>query len=153
MKDITRQLVGKRALRLISVLALALFFCVCAGSAILPAGDGGSLPPPGLGDTLAGYVVKMSLALLLFGVAGYAAAKFLPRFFKAGSPGRLRVISALSLGRDAVYIFQTGPDVVALFVSRGGATLLGKWRLDEWEDYEASLSEIAYADRRAKDSG
>ncbi|MDR1020887.1 MAG: hypothetical protein LBL73_09020 [Synergistaceae bacterium] len=139
-------------MRLILVLALALFFCVCASSVTLAAGDV-LPPPPGLGDTLAGYVVKMSLALLLFGVAGYAAAKFLPRFFKAGSPGRLRVISALSLGRDAVYIFQTGPDVVALFVGRGGATLLGKWRLDEWEDYEASLSEIAYADQRAKGSG
>jgi flagellar biogenesis protein FliO len=150
MRDITRQLVKKLALRLISMFALALFFCERAGCAALAADV--DVPVPGMGDTLAGYVGKMSLALLLFGVAGYAAAKYLPRFFRAGNSGALRVISALSLGRDAVYVFQAGPDVIALFVGKGGATLLGRWPLDEWEDYEASLSPQR-ADTRAKDGG
>jgi flagellar biogenesis protein FliO len=152
MKNITRLLVRKRALRLISVAALALFFYICAAGPICAA-SGDVVPQPSLGAALSGYIERMLLALAFFAAAAFAAAKFLPRFFKKGGAGRLRMIGAMSLGRDAVYIIQTGPDVVALFVGKSGSVVLGRWRLDEWEDYEASLEESAREGQRTKDSG
>jgi flagellar biogenesis protein FliO len=153
MKNITRLLVKKRALRLILVAALALFFYIRAALPLLAA-SGDAVPQlPGLGDSLSGYVERMLLALTLFAAAAFAAAKFLPKFFKTGSGGRLRMIGAMSLGRDAVYIIQTGPDVMVLFVGKSGATLLGRWRLEEWEDYEASAGESAHESQRTKGSG
>ena len=141
MKSVTRLLTEKRALRLISVTALALFFYIC-GAALLLASSADVLPqPPGLGGTLSGYIEKMLLALALFAAIAFAAAKFLPKLFKTGNAGRLCVLGAMSLGRDAVYILQIGPDVVALFVGKSGPALLGRWSMDEWEDYEASLGE------------
>ncbi|MDR1514105.1 MAG: flagellar biosynthetic protein FliO [Synergistaceae bacterium] len=146
----------KRALRLIGMAALALFFCICAECPIYAASQASEDVVPqiqSLDSSLTGYIGRMLLALALFGAVGYGAAKFLPRFFKSGGAGRMRVIGALSLGRDAVYILQVGPDVVALFVGKGGSVLLGKWSLDEWEDYDASLSPGAHEGQRTKDSG
>jgi hypothetical protein len=153
MERITRQLMTKRALRLIVVAALALFFCIYAGCSLCVASEDAAPRIPSLDGSLMGYIGRMALALLLLGAAGYGAAKFLPGFFKGGGPQRPRVIGALSLGRDVVYILQTGPDVVAFFVGKGGSLLLGRWSLDEWEDYEASLSGVEREGQRTKDSG
>jgi hypothetical protein len=135
------------------VVALALFFYFCGVSSLCAASD--DIVPQILGydETLAGYMMRMVIALVLLGVTGFAAAKFLPRFFRAGSSGKLRLLGALNLGRGAVYILQIGPEVIALFVGKNGSTLLGRWSLDEWEDFEASFSEGAFEGLMKKGNG
>jgi hypothetical protein len=109
---------------------------------------------PGYGEALAGYMTRVILALLLLGAAGYAAAKFLPKRFRSGAGGDLRMLGAINLGRDMVYLLQAGPDVIALFVGKNGATLLGRWGLEEWGDYEASSGgDRARGGLTAKDGG
>ena len=65
--------------------------------------------------------------------------------------GRLRLVEAISLGRDAIYVVQVGPEIVALFVGRAGANVLGRWRRDEWESYEAELSVRSSGEVGSKD--
>ncbi|MDR3254608.1 MAG: hypothetical protein LBT31_03450 [Synergistaceae bacterium] len=138
----TELCVKERALRRLSVATLALFFCM-PGTAALGAASGDIVPLTSYNAALAGYVLRMILALALLGGAGWAAAKFLPRRFRGASKSPLRLLAALGVGRDVVYILQAGPDVIALFVGKTGSTLLGKWSVDEWEDYEASSGEGA----------
>jgi hypothetical protein len=118
------------ALRLLPRAALTLFFLIFTVSA--GAAEGG------FDDVFYGYVTRMLLALLIMGVLGYLAVKYLPARFASVSRGHLRVISALSLGRDMVYVVKTGPDVVALLAGRNGSVVLGRWSLEEWENYEAA---------------
>ena len=88
--------------------------------------------------TLSGYVTRMVLALLLFGAAGYFAVKYLPSRFRLGAAGKLRLLGALNVGRDMIYVVQTGPRVVALFVGKATSSVIGSWSAEEWEAYEAS---------------
>jgi hypothetical protein len=153
MKNITRLFVRRWALRLISGAALALIFFMLGSSLLYAASEDVVPSMSSYNDTLTGYMTRMILAVVLLGAVGYATAKFLPKFFRTGPPGCLRVLSALNLGRDMVYILQTGPDVIALFVGKSGSTLLGRWSLDEWEDYEAARDEKAYDDLTTKSGG
>ena len=91
--------------------------------------------------SLTAYIVKMFLSLALLGAAGYAAVKFLPGKFRVGAQGRLKLMGALNLGRDVVYLLQVGPDVIALLTGKTGSIVLGRWSAEEWDDYEAALPE------------
>ena len=121
-----------RALGLLSSAVLTLSFCLFIVVSCAAASDSSEVD-------LYGYITRMILALLLLSAAGYAAVKYIPGRFRTAAQGKLRMIGALQLGRDAVYIIQTGPEVVALFAGRSGSFVVGRWSMEEWEDYEASL--------------
>ena len=140
-------------MRRFSAAASALFFYIILPRALFAASEDVIAPMPDYTDALAGYITRIILALLLLGAAGWAAAKFLPKHFKSGARGDLRMLGAINLGRDMVYLLQAGPDVIALFVGKNGATLLGRWGVEEWGDYEASSSGLARGNSAAKDSG
>jgi membrane protein implicated in regulation of membrane protease activity len=123
-----------RALGLFLEGALALFFLVCPGAALAASGE--------LDAMLSGYVVRMILALIILGLLGYAAARFLPGRFSPSSRGHLKILGAVSLGRDMLYVVRTGPDVVAFFSGRGGAEVLGRWSAEEWDDYAAGAEAL-----------
>lgn len=88
-------------------------------------------------STMTSYMVKMLISLLVLIVLGMAAIKFLPGKLRVSAQGKLRLIGTLMLGRDAVHLVQAGPSVVALFVSRTGATVVERWTLEQWREYEA----------------
>jgi hypothetical protein len=97
----------------------------------------------GFDDAFSGYVTRMLLALLIMGAVGYLAVKYLPGRLASVSRGHIRVISALNLGRDMMYIVKTGPEVVAIWVGRNSSAVLGRWSLEEWENYEAASSAVS----------
>jgi hypothetical protein len=84
--------------------------------------------------SLAGYVTRMVLALALLCACGYLAVRYVPGRFKANSGGRLKLIGALNLGRDMVYIIRAGPDVIAVLSCKNGVMVIGRWSGEEWED-------------------
>ena len=92
--------------------------------------------------TLTGYAVKMFLALFFLGAAGFAAVRFLPGKYRAGGKGRLKLLGALNLGRDVVYLVRIGPDVIALVSGKTGSSVVGRWSAEEWDDYEAALPDL-----------
>ncbi|MCL2683774.1 MAG: hypothetical protein FWE55_00875 [Synergistaceae bacterium] len=110
--------------------ALTLFF--------LASPAGAETATPELDTTIAGYVTRMILALVILGLLGYAAVRFLPGRLTAGARGHIKVVGMLNVGRDMIYIVRTGPEVVAFVSGRTGATVLGRWSLEEWDDYEAA---------------
>ena len=99
--------------------------------------------PTGFDDAFSGYVTRMLLALLIMGAVGYLAVKYLPGRLGSVSRGHIRVISALNLGRDMMYIVKTGPDVIAFWAGRNGSAVLGRWSLEEWENYEAASKAVS----------
>lgn len=132
------------ALGLLTEGALTLFFLTVADPAIA-AGE--------FDAAFSGYIARMILALAILGALGYVAVKFLPGYFAAGSRGHIKILGAASLGRDVIYITKTGPEVVAFISGRAGATVLGRWSLEEWGDYEAGakLTEAQRPDKRTID--
>lgn len=119
-----------RALGQLSFLPLTLFFYIVSSAPLLAADES-------FDTSISSYVAKMALSILLLMLLGFLAVRFLPGRIKGGAQGRLKLLGALSLGRDAVYLVQVGPDVVAMLVSRTGPLVLGRWSLDEWaEDHE-----------------
>ena len=115
------------ALRLFLSGALTLFFLV------LPAAAASEVDA-----MLSEVVTKMLLALAVLGLLGYAAVKYLPGRWSARSRGHIKVVGMLNVGRDMIYIIKTGPEVVAFISGRAGTTVLGRWSLEDWDDYEAA---------------
>ncbi|MDR1137457.1 MAG: hypothetical protein LBK91_03955 [Synergistaceae bacterium] len=101
-------------------------------------------------DAFSGYVTRMVLALCIMGALGYFAVKYLPGRLGSAARGHMRVISALSLGRDMMYIVKTGPEVVAFLSGRNGAVVLGRWSLEEWENYEADTVPVVLPDEKRR---
>ena len=132
MKTKTYPFLKGRALRRFSTLPLTLFFCTLAAPPLFA-------EVGGFDTTLSNYIAKMVLSLLLLLLLGFLAIKFLPGRFRVGAQGKLKLVGTLALGRDAVYIVQTGPEIVALFVSRTSSTVMGRWTLEEWRDFESTL--------------
>lgn len=114
--------------------ALTLFFLALGITAA-------SAEPNNFDSTLASYVSKMLLSLLILAIFGFFAVKYLPGKLKVGAQGRLKLVGSLALGRDVVYLVQTGPEIIAIFVSRTNSTVMGRWTLEEWDDFEAALSD------------
>lgn len=90
---------------------------------------------------LEGYVARMFIALFILGAAGFAAVKIVPEKFRPSARGGLKLMGVLNLGREAVYLVRIGPDVVAFCAGKAGSFLLGRWSAEEWNEYEAALSE------------
>ena len=88
--------------------------------------------------SLSGYAARVVVYLALLGVVGYVAVKFLPGRFSAGGRGHIRILGMLNVGREVIYIVKTGPEVVAYASGRAGIAVLGRWNLEEWDDYEAA---------------
>jgi hypothetical protein len=122
--------------------ALTLFFLTFA--------EASSAAPLGFDDAFSGYVTRMALALLIMGALGYLAVKYLPGRLGSRARGHIRVISALSLGRDMMYIVKTGPEVVAFLSGRNGSVVLGRWSLEEWDDYEADTVPVVLPDEKKR---
>lgn len=110
-------------------MALTLFFCVLQSSRAMSAQEE-------MDATMSGYITRMALALAILALAGYLAVKFVPGRFRQGGHGKARLITALNLGRDMVYIIQVGPDVIAIFSGKSGVVLMGRWSLNEWDSLE-----------------
>jgi hypothetical protein len=85
-----------------------------------------------------GFAKKIIAALLLFGALAYFAFKFLPGRLGSMSRGHIKIIGAVNLGRDMMYIARLGPEVVAFLCGRTGSVILGRWSAEEWDDYEAA---------------
>jgi hypothetical protein len=129
--SLSRRDTRKRAAGLILAGISALFFLE---KAALSAGE----TADDFNAAFSGYVAKMVLALLLLGALAYFALKFLPGRLGAMSRGHIKVLGAVNLGRDMVYIARLGPEVVAFLCGRAGSVILGKWSAEEWDDYEAA---------------
>ena len=119
-----------RALRLFLNGALTLFFLASSSEAATPEFDA----------AFSGYVTRMLLALALLGLVAYAAVKFIPSRFAAGARGHIKILGMLNVGREVIFIVRTGPEVVAFVSGRAGVTVLGRWSLEDWDDYEAASS-------------
>jgi hypothetical protein len=133
-----------RALRLLPTVACALFLLLFAGP--LEAASE-------FDAAFSGYMTRMFFAIAIFGALGYAAVKFLPGRLMGYSRGHIKILSAVSLGRDMIYIVKTGPEVVAFISGRTGSTVLGRWGLEEWDDYEAACSNEAAEIKTTMESG
>jgi len=123
---------------------LTLFFLcpICC----FPPASWAAEPTAAFEASLAEYAAKMLLALVLLAAAGWAMVKYLPGRFRIGMQGKLRLLGALSLGRDVFYLVRVGPDVVALVTGRAGTTVVGRWSAEDWDDYEAAASRVDRAE-------
>ena len=85
-----------------------------------------------------GFAARIIVAFLLLGVLAYFVLKFLPGRLGVMARGHIKIIGAVNLGRDMMYIARLGPEVVAFLCGRAGSVILGRWSAEEWDDYEAA---------------
>lgn len=63
-----------------------------------------------------------------------------------GTGGDMRMLGAMSVGRDMIYVLRIGPQVVALFVGRATSSVVGRWSVKEWEERETSPGDLGSSD-------
>ena len=83
--------------------------------------------------SLTSYLLKVGLSLALLAIAGYLVVFFSGRRAPLRTKGALSVVASLPLGRDVVFVFRCGPDVIALLSGKNGARVIGRWRYEEWQ--------------------
>lgn len=119
-----------RALGRCCVMPLTLFFYFIFSEPL--SADTGTL------DTaLSSYIANMALMLCLIFLLGYLGMKYLPKRFRSAASGKLKLLGAMPLGRDIVYLIRIGPDVVSIYVARGAVAVVGRWSVEEWERFDA----------------
>jgi hypothetical protein len=123
----------ERAVGLILMGISALFFLERAAGVASAADASGDFDA-----AFSGFAARIAIALLLFGVLAYFMFKFLPGRLGPMSRGHIRIMGAVNLGRDMIYIARLGPEVVAFLCGRTGSVVLGRWSAEEWDDYEAA---------------
>ncbi|MCL2008951.1 MAG: hypothetical protein FWG71_00205 [Synergistaceae bacterium] len=58
----------------------------------------------------------------------------------------VEVIASLPIGKDVFFVLRCGPDVFALTSGHSGTRLIGRWRHEEWLEWEEK-------ERERKESG
>lgn len=91
-------------------------------------------------SSLAAYLLRVSLALaVLLVCAFFIKLKFGKNFNKiyglSGDPA-VEILASLSLGKDVFFVVRCGPDIIAFVSGASGASLMGRWKYDEWANIE-----------------
>ena len=96
-----------------------------------------------MADTsLTAYLIRVSLALaLLLAAAFFIKLKFNKmRGFAKGAA--VEILASLSLGKDAFFVVRCGPDVIAFITGAGGASVIGRWKYDDWIKFNNQEQEL-----------
>lgn len=83
--------------------------------------------------SIVNYLIRVSLALAVLSLCAF----ILVRYGKKRRQGvrdvrAIELLASLPVGRDVFFVVRCGPDVVAFVSGAGGASLMGRWRYEEW---------------------
>lgn len=85
--------------------------------------------------SLTAYLLRVSLALaVLLAFAFFVKRKFgrFNKIYGASGSHAVEILASLSLGKDVFFVIHCGPDIIALTSGASGASLVGRWKYDEW---------------------
>ena len=96
-----------------------------------------------MADTsLTAYLVRVSLALaLLLAAAFFIKLKF-NKLRGFAMSAAVEILASLSLGKDAFFVVRCGPDVIAFITGAGGASVIGRWKYDDWIKFNNQEQEL-----------
>jgi hypothetical protein len=78
------------------------------------------------------YFIRVMLALCLLVGISYILIRYIRPSIAVRESHNVKVIAALRLGREMLYIIQCGPDVIALLSGGNNSKVVGKWRKEDW---------------------
>jgi hypothetical protein len=108
-------------------------FCAAVVLFLLPAAAEASQADS---PSLTGYMIRVGLSLAILALAGYGAVVYSRRTAPLKAKGAVAVLASLPLGKDVLFIVRTGPDVIALASGGAGTRVIGRWRYEDWKQYE-----------------
>ncbi|MDK2958177.1 MAG: hypothetical protein PWP47_221, partial [Synergistaceae bacterium] len=108
-------------------------YCAAAAFFLIPsAAEASSAESP----SLTGYMIRIGLSLAILALAGYGAVRYSRRAAPLKAKGAVSMLASLPLGKDVLFIVRLGPDVVALASGGAGTRVIGRWRYEDWKQYE-----------------
>ena len=93
-----------------------------------------ALPP--ISPSMTEYLLRVGIAVVILAAAGYGAVVFHRRAVPLKLRGSVSIMASLPLGKDVLFIVRLGPDVVALASGGAGTRVIGRWRYEDWKQYE-----------------
>lgn len=108
-------------------------FCAAAALLLIPAAAEAS---PAESPSLTGYMIRIGLSLAILALAGYGMILYSRRTAPLKAKGAVSVLASLPLGKDVLFIVRLGPDVVALASGGAGTRVIGRWRYEDWKQFE-----------------
>ena len=54
----------------------------------------------------------------------------------------MEILASLSLGKDDFFVVRCGPDVIAFITGAGGASVIGRWKYDDWIKFNNQEQEL-----------
>lgn len=96
-----------------------------------------------MADTsLAAYLVRVSLALALLLAAAFVVKLKFNKMRGLAKGGAVEILASLSLGKDAFFVVRCGPDVIAFITGSAGASVIGRWKYDDWIKFNNQEQEL-----------
>lgn len=108
-------------------------FCAAAAFFLIPAAaEASSAESP----SLTGYMIRIGLGLAILALAGYGAVVCSRRTAPLKAKGAVNILASLPLGKDVLFVVRLGPDVIVLASGGAGTRVIGRWRYEDWKQYE-----------------
>ena len=76
-----------------------------------------------------------ALAILLIGAAVFVRLAKNKGWVRQRT-AHVKIMASLPLGKDVFFVLQCGPDVFALASGPTGTRLIGRWKYEEWTQWE-----------------
>lgn len=108
-------------------------FCAAVFLVLLPAAAEAF---PADSPSLVGYMIRIGLSLAILALAGYGMVLYSRRTAPLKAKGAANIMASLPLGKDVLFIVRLGPDVVALASGGAGTRVIGRWRYEDWKQFE-----------------
>ena len=86
---------------------------------------------------LLSYVIRVSLTLALMVLCAVVFFRFSKgRGWIKQNTAYVKIMASLPLGRDVFFVLRCGPDVIAVVSGSTGVRLMGRWKYEEWAQWD-----------------
>jgi len=92
------------------------------------------------------YVLRVAIALVVMVAGAFFFARYAKNKGWVKQNTHVEVIASLPVGKDVFFVLRCGPDVFALTSGHAGTRLIGRWKYEEWAEWEEK-------EQRKKDAG
>ena len=82
------------------------------------------------------FLLRAILALAIMGVGMFFFVRHAKRKGWITQNAHVEVIASLPIGKDVFFVLRCGPEVFALASGQAGTCLIGRWKYEEWLEWE-----------------
>ena len=82
------------------------------------------------------YMLRVVLALVVVVVSAFLFTRYAKTKGWVQRNAHVEIVTSLPLGKDVFFVLRCGPDVFALASGAAGTRLIGRWKYEDWLEWE-----------------